>query len=94
MVPSSASHTPHIDTTPPFDVTLDICVDHEGDHPRPINFVRKIPGRPGGMGVETLCLQPGESAIFFGSQLPHFGGDLPERCLHTVLLCTWQLGLE
>jgi len=79
----------HTDTNPPFDITLDIAVDHVGNTPRTLNFVKKNP-KGGVPVVESLNLKIGESVLFRGSEIPHFGGDLPENHYHNVILFTWE----
>jgi len=80
----------HTDSNPPFDLTLDVAVDHNGLTPRTLNFVKKNP--KGQVPItEGLNLKTGESVLFRGTELPHFGGDLPEGHYHNVVLFTWEM---
>lgn len=76
----------HTDSSPPFDLTLDLVVDHSGA-PRPLYFCRRRDGR---VVVERLELRYGEAVLFRGAELTHWGGDLANDSAHTVALCTWQ----
>src|SRR5689334_8478776 len=79
----------HTDSVPPFDLTLDICIDHEGPDSRPISFVRNNKaGKKFGVGIDTLELKVGQAVLFKGSVIPHFGGDLPEGNMHNSTLLT------
>jgi len=53
----------HTDTVPPFDITLDLVIDHQGPTPRPITFVKR---RGGSVVEETLSLNVGEAVLFSG----------------------------
>lgn len=79
----------HTDTNPPFDITLDIVVDHEGISHRTLNFIKKNPSSliP---QTRSLNLSIGESVLFLGSEIPHFGSDFPSNHYHNVLLFTWE----
>eukprot|EP00163_Fabomonas_tropica_P031976 TRINITY_DN780_c0_g2_i2.p1 TRINITY_DN780_c0_g2~~TRINITY_DN780_c0_g2_i2.p1 ORF type:complete len:785 (-),score=212.39 TRINITY_DN780_c0_g2_i2:165-2246(-) len=79
----------HRDSNPPFDVTLDLVIDHQGPYDRPVNFVKRNPQGKGGVGPETMALKWGQSVAFRGAEIPHYGGDL-ENGLHTVMLFTWS----
>jgi hypothetical protein len=80
----------HTDSSPPFDLTFDIVVDHQGPQPRPVYFVRRSE-KTGAMVVERLEMRFGEAVLFKGAELTHFGGDLTcERPFHSVQLYTWQ----
>lgn len=80
----------HTDTSPPFDITLDVAVDHEGPFTRPIYFTRPNPA--GGLTpiAEKLELKFGEAVLFRGSELTHWGGDMGPNSQHKVILGTWQ----
>lgn len=80
----------HTDTSPPFDITLDVVVDHEGPSTRPLYFTRPDP--KGGLIplVEKLELRFGEAVLFRGSELTHWGGDMGAESHHRVVLGTWQ----
>lgn len=80
----------HTDTSPPFDITLDIAVDHVGPSTRPLYFTR--PNPKGGLVpiVEKLELRFGEAVLFRGSELTHWGGDMGADSQHKVILGTWQ----
>jgi hypothetical protein len=73
----------HTDTSPPFDLTLDLVVDHYGAS-RPIYFV--FPNEK----VQKVELGFGESILFRGAEITHFGGDLLGDSYHNVMLLTWQ----
>jgi len=79
---------PHYDSSPPFDLTLDIVTDHEGPGSRPI-FLAKNNGKiiPDYIKVD---LKLGQSALFVGSQVYHYGGPLDAGSYHNVTLYTWQ----
>jgi hypothetical protein len=79
----------HTDSSPAFDLTFDIVVDHQGVDPRPIFFVRRACN--GQLLVERMELRCGEAVLFKGAELTHFGGDLNNPdCFHSVQLYTWQ----
>ena len=78
----------HTDTSPPFDLTLDLVVDHRGPAPRPVYFARKRPD--GSVYAHRVALEFGQSILFKGSEMTHWGGDLPAECFHSVVLLTWQ----
>lgn len=81
----------HKDSSPPFDLTLDIVIDHQGPSPRPVYFARPSQnGKATDAIVEKLELAFGEAALFKGGQVVHWGGDLPEGSTHCVQLYTWQ----
>ena len=82
----------HTDTSPPFDLTLDLVVDHEGTSSRPIYFSRKDKAR--GVISSKLELKYGESVLFRGGELTHWGGDLGSDSSHLVQLYTWQFARE
>ena len=74
---------PHTDSSPPFDLTLDLVVDHTGNDHRPISVCHAD-------GSESIIkLSLGESVIFRGGELSHFGHSLPKGNTHTVALLTW-----
>jgi len=79
---------PHYDSSPPFDLTLDIVTDHEGPGSRPI-FLAKNNGKfvP---EIIRLDLKLGQSALFIGSQVYHYGGPLDKGSYHNVTLFTWE----
>jgi len=80
----------HTDSSPPFDLTMDIVVDHIGAEHRPVSLMRKT----GTFGVEEMTvstLQVGDAILFRGSELCHYGGDFFNRdSYHNVVLWTWQ----
>ncbi len=81
----------HTDSSPPFDLTLDIVADHVGREPRPVFVVRPASRQGGGVLVERLELKYGEAVLFKGAELTHFGGDLKDdAAFHSVQLYTWQ----
>jgi len=81
----------HTDSSPPFDLTLDMCIDHQGPDQRPIYFLRRIDGKS---VVSKLVLRYGEAVLFKGAEMTHWGGDLPEGSFHAVQLYTWQYARE
>jgi len=80
----------HTDSSPPFDLTMDIVVDHEGPEHRPVTLMR----RTGLFGVEEMTVSTlaiGDAILFRGSEMCHYGGDLFKReSYHNVVLWTWQ----
>jgi len=80
---------PHYDSSPPFDITLDIVTDHSGSGSRPIYLARNNKNQllP---DIIKLDLHIGEAALFVGSQVHHYGGPLDKGCYHNVTLYTWQ----
>lgn len=74
----------HTDMSPPFDVTLDLVVDHTGKDHRPVCL---CPANSD--SIETISCSLGESIIFRGGEVSHFGMELPEGNTHTVALLTW-----
>jgi len=80
----------HTDSSPPFDITMDIVVDHEGSEHRPVTLMR----RTSKFNVEEMTvgtLSIGDAILFRGSELCHYGGDLFKRdSYHNVVLWTWQ----
>ena len=83
----------HTDTSPPFDLTLDLVVDHQGESPRPLYFSRKDAAR--GVIATKLELKFGESVLFRGAELTHWGGDMTGNdSAHLVQLYTWQFARE
>ena len=88
--PGSPGFVYHTDTSPPFDITMDFVVDHEGPSPRPLYFCRK--NSSGWLPiVERLDLQVGEAVIFRGAEMTHWGGDLAKDTHHSIVLLTWQV---
>jgi hypothetical protein len=81
----------HVDSVPPFDLTLDIVVDHAGPQLRPVSFARR---QAGGIDVQTLSLQYGQCVLFRGAELYHFGGDLARGNYHNVTLWTWSFSRD
>jgi len=79
----------HTDSSPPFDVTLDIVVDHGGSEDRPITLLR-----PKGKFVveeETHALHLGDAVLFKGAEMTHFGHDMfGDDSYHNVILWTWN----
>jgi len=86
----------HIDSVPPFDITLDIVVDHRGIERRPIHLLRKTDSLwengVKGFAVNSVeSLEQGDAVLFKGSEMPHFGGDLlNDQSYHNVVLWTWN----
>lgn len=80
----------HMDSVPPFDLTLDLVLDHFGPSPRPVTFVRPASRLFPSVKEETLCLDKGEAVLFRGSEMLHYGGDMPRGCYHNVVLFTWS----
>ena len=85
---STQGFEPHVDSSPPFDITLDIVTDHKGKE-RPI-YISKGDHEDWVPSVEKLSLNLGQSALFVGSQLNHFGGYLAKDSYHNVTLFTYQ----
>jgi hypothetical protein len=84
----------HTDTVPPFDITLDLVVDHVGETSRPITFVRRSKEKgkeKKGIVEETISLEVGQAVLFKGSELTHYSTrDLPPNHYHNVVLFTWN----
>jgi len=78
----------HTDSSPPFDITLDMVLDHKGAS-RPIYVCRPQPQSIVPV-VEELNLAFGESVLFEGSTLEHWGGYLGPSSHHQVILWTFQ----
>ena len=81
------------DSSPPFDITLDIVTDHKGNAERPIylakgTYNKWIPE------VEKLELHLGQSGLFLGSQMLHYGGYLEKGSYHNVTLFTYQFVVD
>lgn len=74
----------HTDASPPFDVTLDLVVGHTGNDHRPICL---CPANSKGPIVVNCSF--GESVVFRGGEISHYGNSLPEGNTHTVALLTW-----
>lgn len=83
----------HTDSSPPFDLTLDFVIDHEGPSSRPVYFIRK---NPNGLLpiVERHDCGVGEALVFRGAEMTHWGGDLKEDSHHTIILLTWQQNID
>lgn len=81
----------HTDTSPPFDITLDFVIDHEGSGTRPLYFCRQNPNGNFVPKVEKLELNVGQAVIFRGAEMTHWGGDLQKDTMHSVILLTWQI---
>lgn len=88
----------HADSSPPFDVTLDLCVSHRGQTNRPVTFLR--PSLQGcGADARSVSCKPGEAVLFRGAEMWHHGGSadepaLPPGSLHVVTLFTWFFGSD
>lgn len=84
----------HTDTSPPFDITLDFVIDHQGPNSRPLYFCSR--NQTGGWlpSVSRLDLKPTEAVIFRGAELTHWGGNLARDSAHIVGLLTWQYGID
>jgi hypothetical protein len=82
FIESGVGFEAHTDASPPFDVTLDLVVDHVGSDHRPISLC------PDGKEFVVSC-SFGESVIFRGGEISHFGHSLPAGNTHTVALLTW-----
>lgn len=80
----------HTDSVPPFDLTLDLVVDHMGTCHRPVTFVRPYSNYLPCVQEKTLSLEVGEAVLFRGSEMVHYGGDLPAGHYHNVVLWTWS----
>jgi len=80
----------HTDSSPPFDLTMDLVVGHEGREKRPVTLCRR--GTKGQVEEMTVSkLEVGDAVLFRGSECCHYGGDLEERgSFHNVVLWTWQ----
>jgi len=85
----------HTDTSPPFDLTLDMVVNHKGICPRYVTFVKrgdadkKRPSLLPSYKTERLQWKIGDAVLFRGAEMYHFGGDLTQDHLHNVFLVTW-----
>jgi hypothetical protein len=111
MIEGGKGFEAHTDTSPPFDLTLDLVVGHSGERypeKRFSNYYarknkclskkkkkKKKSRRPiflcpaNSLSVKEVSCGVGESVLFRGAEISHYGGQLPAGNTHAVSLLSW-----